>query len=97
MTFSGEKLKSGIKNFIMDRGSTVNISLAPSTQFKYLKGSSEYNEYKCAWQSKLTENEAVVTSVHCTITNTLFVCEDETLYAVGHPNTMNKCWNSSYD
>lgn len=31
------------------------------------------------------------------MSNVLFVCEDESLYAIGHPFTYKKCWSGSQD
>ena len=96
MSFNAEKIKSGMKNFLMDVGSKVKITTTPPTQFYHMT-SPGYIMYKDDWQSKLRDKEADVNAVYCACSNTLFVCEDERVFAVGQPNTWRKRWSGSYD
>jgi hypothetical protein len=58
-------------------------------------------EYGCSYSGssfleKAQEAELTVVRVACAISNTLFIGEDESMYAVGRPNTYAKKWDDGY-
>ena len=60
INFNSEKIKSGIKNFLMDVGSKVKITTTPPSQFYHMSCSGYNTQYKDDWQSKLRDKEADV-------------------------------------
>ena len=97
MTFGAEQLKDGIKNYIMDADSTAQLSLQQESQLVHL-GNQDYScDYSAVdFKGKLAEAGGRVSQVVCAFACTLFVCEDESLYAVGRPHTYNERWHDAY-
>ena len=75
----------------------MQVQLLSGTQLLHLGN----QEYGCSYSEsgflqKAQEAELTVVRVACSITNTLFVGDDESLYAVGKPNTYNQKWEDGY-
>ena len=92
VAFSAETILTDTRNFLMEAGSKLKIKLMPSSQLNHIGSESYGTSYdECFdWQDKLRKNEAVVKSVHCANSNSLFVCEDERLFAIGYPRCLDK-------
>ena len=57
-----------------------------------------YDPYKDVdFKGQLADADATVTQVHCVNGNSLFVCDDERLFAVGTPNTGANKWADAYE
>lgn len=44
----------------------------------------------------MREADLTIVDVACSISNTLFVCDDESMYAIGDCHTYEKRWNDAY-
>lgn len=98
VTFDQECLKDGIKNFILDMNSSVTIKVTPETQVVHM-GASDYNcSYKSVvdYKAKLQQLDKTVVKVACALSNSLFVCDDESLYGIGQPNCHENHHNDCY-
>ena len=83
-SFSVQSLAGGHKNFIVDKGEKVHLSVIPGSQlvhFGHEKDACSYDKVK--WREPLAGKR--VRQAVCAMDTTLFVCEDETLYSVGTP------------
>lgn len=84
----------GFKNFILDQNSDVQLTLMDGSQTKYFEYDSHYKEI--GFEQKLNELEKPVSQIACAFSNTLFVMEDESLYAIGRPNTHKDRHNDAF-
>ena len=98
VTFDQECLKDGIKNFILDMNASVTIKVTPETQVVHM-GATDYDcsyKNKVDYKAKLQQLEKTVVKVACATSNSLFVCEDESLYGIGQPNCHENYHNDCY-
>ena len=61
------------------------------------RGEHDSSYYTVDYNAKLRAADAVIKKVHCCISNSFFIAEDESLYAIGHPNVWKNRWAEQYE
>ena len=86
MTFTKDLMRDGFKNFVIGAKQRVQVSFEPSSQVLHYSNA----EYGCSYngsdfEAHLKSLDSTVKQVVCALSNSTFVCEDESIYAVGKP------------